>query len=301
MGEFFTKAAELWAKSRIVAWTLVILATALALWTALVPQPPGISIGLLALVAGVMSLRPDMHILEKIAWIVLLICFTVLEVHAIGESDRKNEQARGAQNAAFDAIVTKLTDSDKLSRQQFQATMDEVGKVFDKTKQAADTATAAIDAITGGNTYCYLKLTGVRVPQWFVKGSHPLHDVYVTIRDMHEVQNVMKKTLIEGNRMPTDEELTMARVPIKIGDLSPNHNEAVSPLPQILQSAKERNLALDFYAINGEWTEVICMKRSTTPPSPFNLPLAESIHIERKGKTIWSETDPNYPKDQPCN
>lgn len=48
-----------WKHGRIIAWLLVITGTSLALWSTYHPQSPGVSIGLLALVAGVVSLRPQ--------------------------------------------------------------------------------------------------------------------------------------------------------------------------------------------------------------------------------------------------
>src|ERR1700683_1851693 len=87
---------------------------------------------MLALVAGVMSLRPEMHIWEKCAWILLLVTFTYLEVHAIGISDKNNQEIRNTQNSAFNGIVNKLTNSDSANQQHFDETM---GKFQDTTKR----------------------------------------------------------------------------------------------------------------------------------------------------------------------
>src|SRR5271156_4821805 len=87
----FSVLERVWKNSRVVAWVLVLAGMGIAYWTASHPQSPGFAIGILAAVAGVMSLRPEMHFAEKLAWIGLLVAFTVLEVHAIKVGDKKNE------------------------------------------------------------------------------------------------------------------------------------------------------------------------------------------------------------------
>lgn len=76
-----------WATSLI----LVVVGLSLVVWATVSPQSPGISIGLLATAAGIMSLRTEfMHPLEKIAWIVVLVFFAILEVGAIHKSNKEN-------------------------------------------------------------------------------------------------------------------------------------------------------------------------------------------------------------------
>jgi len=147
---------EEWNNSKLVAWVLVLAFAGLTLLAVYHPQSPGVSIGILALVAGIMSLRGEMHVLEKCAWILILIILTVLEVHAIGVSDKHNESIRDAQNKEFDAIVKKLTDSDEKNKSRFDLTMSGVDTVYDKTKLAAETATKAVNTMTGGDSRPYL-------------------------------------------------------------------------------------------------------------------------------------------------
>ena len=122
-----------WNNSLVIAWSLVLAGIVLALGLACFPQSPGVSIGLLALVAGIMSVR-TMGAYEKMAWVAVLIAFAILEVLAIGRSDETAKATREAQNKEFDRIVQKqdlqfrstvkgLSDSYSLSQAQFDATM----------------------------------------------------------------------------------------------------------------------------------------------------------------------------------
>ncbi len=100
---------RLWNESSGLALVLVLIAVGLALYSVHTVQPPGVSIGLLALAAGIMSVRPQMHPAEKLAWVVLLVLFSFLEVRAIHQSDKENDARREAQNQQFKSIVQGIT------------------------------------------------------------------------------------------------------------------------------------------------------------------------------------------------
>src|SRR5579859_5025714 len=93
-----SRAERFWKESRLLAWALVLLGMCAAVCTYYFPQSPGVSIGMLACVAGIMSVRPDMHIAEKLAWIVVLVAFTTWEVRAIYRNDATNIQDLMRQN-----------------------------------------------------------------------------------------------------------------------------------------------------------------------------------------------------------
>jgi len=84
---------------------------ALALWAGFWPRSPGVSIGLLALVAGIMSVRPQMRPAEKAAWVFVLVAFAVLEVHAINRGDEENKTIRDGQNEVFKGIADGVKKS----------------------------------------------------------------------------------------------------------------------------------------------------------------------------------------------
>jgi hypothetical protein len=72
---FWNKADSLWNDNWFIAWALPISGMGFVLWASFWPRSPGISIGLLALAAGIMSIRPKMHPAEKTAWAAILIAF----------------------------------------------------------------------------------------------------------------------------------------------------------------------------------------------------------------------------------
>ncbi|HEV2646819.1 MAG TPA: hypothetical protein VGU46_10690 [Acidobacteriaceae bacterium] len=101
MDGFWNKAEHYWNHSHAIAWVLGVLGAVLVTWAALRPQPPGVSVGLLALAAGIMSVRPKIHPSEKAAWMVFLIAFAVLEVRAIEKSDNQNTTDRVATSKSL--------------------------------------------------------------------------------------------------------------------------------------------------------------------------------------------------------
>jgi hypothetical protein len=130
-----------WEKKAIAAWNsnlaaiiLCLVGTIAAIWAGLSVPSPGISIGLLAAAAAIMSIRPKMRPVEKIVWVVVLVILTPTEIRSILKNDLQNLNDRKAQNDTFssirrsqqaelDATVKGLTDAYNLSQQQFGATM----------------------------------------------------------------------------------------------------------------------------------------------------------------------------------
>jgi hypothetical protein len=253
---------ETWNNSKIVAWALVLAGMGLALWAAYCPRSPGVAIGMLALVAGIMSLRPEMHVWEKCAWIIVLIAFTILEVHAIGVSDKNNEGVRDRQNKAFDDIAKKLTDSDHDNKQHFDETMGRFESVYDKTKQAADTAREAINTITGGRGYCYIELaqsfsfsrdTGKLVPMVQVVKAKVLWRVSVRVLDYKafksDTRPISVDDMISGGLLTRDATIT------QLGDLKLGPGPLFQNMGFSTDEHADNDYILEFWAINGAWKE----------------------------------------------
>ena len=75
-----------WDDNPPFALWLVFLLSGFAVW-AHHHSIPGVSIGLLALMAGIVSLRPRMHFAEKVAWVLLFAVFTAFEVLVLTKTD----------------------------------------------------------------------------------------------------------------------------------------------------------------------------------------------------------------------
>jgi hypothetical protein len=184
MGQLARKATKIWNESKTIAWICVIAGWTLAAWAIWIPQSPGVSIGLLALVAGIMSLRPEMHIFEKAAWMALLIVFAILEVHAIRVSDEVNRAARDTQNREFSDIANGLKTSMAVSKDQYDSTIKQVNGVLKTTQDVSKITKQSLEDATGGDSFVYIDF-----PQpvfGFEKkvGTPPLSGVSVLIKHL---------------------------------------------------------------------------------------------------------------------
>jgi hypothetical protein len=227
-----------------------------------VPHVPWwhLSVGIFAVLTGLaavfMALRGELSRREKIIWIVCVTTLTFLELRMItwSDSDAKKETsyAECELQKNFQVIETG-------NQQQFQATMTSVGQVFDKTKQAASTATEAVDDMTGGKAFCYLSLLvedGNRidmVPKIVVLGNHPLHQVTMRVVDYQHAKDVSM------NQAHTAYDLLQNQAAhlYMIGDISVEGT--VIFVPNVaginLDNSTDKNYNIEFHASNGAWTE----------------------------------------------
>jgi hypothetical protein len=115
--------------------------------------PVGIFIGALALVSVIVPFVRDLGAMrrwEKASWTVLMFLLVFGEFGTLyadrAEHDSEQSLARCRELEQFQAIATTLNT-------QFGATMDGAQKVFNKTAQAADHATEALNQITGRDSW----------------------------------------------------------------------------------------------------------------------------------------------------
>jgi len=214
-----------------------------------VPAVPGIAVAFLALVAVAMALRAEENWsrTERLFWLGLAICLMVVEIRAI-KGDRERQDAVEAQNrrnenARFEGIL-------KDNREKFQATIAEVGRTFDKTEQAADTARDAVNNITGGKTYCYAEAAPHGTNFWFFViaiGAHPLHEIHAELIDEDEVRE---------SKEPVS--------PLSVGSnyQIPFLWRSAYWLTQIpIGPSEKREFNIRFTSINGVWYEALKLRR----------------------------------------
>jgi hypothetical protein len=104
------KAERLWKKNHKFAIFLVGFFAVVSLWASVRPFWPGISIGVLATVAAIMSIR-EMSMPEKVAWLVILILLATAEIRSI----IKNEEEQNVQLATTSrAIQSELNNTSAL-------------------------------------------------------------------------------------------------------------------------------------------------------------------------------------------
>jgi hypothetical protein len=161
MRRFIARVELFWNKNPYLAFGLLIAGAGAAIWTHLHPQSPGYAIGLLALAAGIMSVRPQMQFLEKLAWVAILVTFTYQEMKAIKQNDIENKAVRTSENDAFGHIVSDLKISIQNSKEQYSQTVQHVDSVAATMQRVADLAKINLENVTGGNSYAYVFPTNV--------------------------------------------------------------------------------------------------------------------------------------------
>ena len=153
MAHFWRVARIWWDRSQVFSWGLPLLGVCGVLVAILWPQTPGISVGILALAAGIMSVRPKMHFPEKLAWVIVLIAFAVLEVLSIRRSDQEARDYRDSQNVTFSGIATDLKASITNSAGQYNSTIAHVDDVLTQTEKLDALAKSSLENITGGDSF----------------------------------------------------------------------------------------------------------------------------------------------------
>lgn len=153
MAQLWRIARIRWDRSKSISWGLPLSGVCGVLITTLWPQSPGVSIGLLALAAGIMSVRPKMPFREKVIWVFVLIAFAILEVRAIKRSDQEAREYRDSQNRAFNQIASDLKASIANSAGQYHSTIEHVDGVLTQTEKLDTLARTSLENITGGDSF----------------------------------------------------------------------------------------------------------------------------------------------------
>lgn len=239
--------------------------------------PPSYSITVMAVVAGLMALRPEMSGHEKWLWSALLLTLMVVEIRAINkdrhdQDDRFGQVVSGLQQTVINSTnaVDALTDLIKEERHHFDVTMEGIG--------------TDIKTQTGGDSFAFITLSPEPatvsinfgsftsppgVPFFLVSitshGNYPLRNGRATMMDDERRLAAMN----EYNKHPDGNGL----LAIQSSDsyyqfpyLRPQSQEAPSGDVQMLgyypmTSADSKRLTIAFGATNGYWSEVLHMSR----------------------------------------
>ncbi len=203
---------------------IIAVSTAFYWWRHL--PVPGYAIGVLAVLAAVMSVHSEVRLWQKATWILLMGAFLVLEFRAI-EKDRdeyaKAEHSRRIEeNDQFQNIAHGLTAAIQQSQVQFAATMSRfdattsrMESILQKEERTAELAKQNLDQTTGGDGYVYL-LVAPRGPlnpppdKWPLvimnSADIPISDVSVFITEIPSLGDSPEerlKKIIFGVQLPT--------------------------------------------------------------------------------------------------
>jgi len=227
---------------------------------------PGFAIGVLAVIAAVMSVHTDMRGWQRVTWILLIGAFLAIEFRAITK-DRvdaalADAQKRVAENSQFLTIVRELSDSIQQNQEQFQATMSGLNTTVDRVGDSIKTQ-------TGGDSFAYVTFTPEPNQQFMIAitshGKYPLHEVRVTMMDEERRLQAMQ----EYNKHPQGNWIAA----IQTGDtyfqvpyLRPQSPEGPSGDVEMLGpypfGAKESNdLTIAFSSLNGYWNERLHLRK----------------------------------------
>ena len=117
-----------------------------------IPPSPGIAVGVLGLVAVVMTVRAEDEWgrTERIAWLLLALCLMVVEIRAI-QFDRSRQDALEAQNRKDE--TERFSEVLKDNREKFDATMSRTGEILGTTQRVGELAQENLENTTGGKSF----------------------------------------------------------------------------------------------------------------------------------------------------
>lgn len=132
------------------------------------------------------------------AWIALLITFTILEVKAINRMDKQNETVRDAQNRAFEGIAGDLKTSMETSKQNYETTIGQVKDVLQQAKDISSLTKENLRNITGGTSFAFL------LPQDFEESTHYAMALYNGGGEILTGVSVSVSKILEKGCLPFD-------------------------------------------------------------------------------------------------
>jgi hypothetical protein len=303
--EFAKQLEEIW-KSRTVQWTLPCAFVLAALWAFLANPSPGVAIGILGAAAAIMSLRGDIHIFEKAAWIAIIFALIISEVVAIKRADDKSANERSEQvtkldvlNKDAEGLSRALKSSIDQSKEQFTANMKEADQVFGKTKEAADASVLAADRVTGGNSFAFVDHipAGLIGSALLIKiGDAPLYDIHATMTIHSSCQTFPCRGQLSLLEQTVDSLPSGSTMPY--GEVIDLH------VPNGVPATKEERvfLSIELSARNGKWKEFYWMY---TPKNSHYFQHGFRIYrlkTDKNGRQLEStllrqDLDPCLPED----
>jgi len=233
----------------------------------------------MAVVAGVMALRPEMSGREKWSWFVLLLAFMVVEIRAINK-DRKD------QDENFGKIVGRLEEALRKATEaveKLEALTTENRTHFDQTMGAiAD----SVRTQTGGDSFAFISFTAQKAQSfqmhwnnlaapigepYFVvsitsRGKYPLRSTHAMIMDDERRLAAMQ----QYNKHPSGDfvrAINSADTEYQMPYLRPQSREAPTgevdviglyPMPE----SDSKKLSISFSSLNGYWNEVLHLGRA---------------------------------------
>ncbi len=132
---------------------------------------------------------------EKAGWVILITLLIVAEIRNLYIADAQQvtnfqtiSDSLDATKRGLDATAAGINATIANSQTQFQATMDKTEKLLESSKKN-------IDAVTGGNSFCYAIASFMTKDlvsfEIATHGDSPLHDVQVELIDVDKEEKLL--------------------------------------------------------------------------------------------------------------
>ncbi len=245
--------------------------------------------------------------MEKAAWVALISSLMFAEIRNLYVADEE-------QTAAFSAINAGLNKT-KLGLDQ---TVTNLGIMGDKLKeisghvdigaqssqQAAETATDAINTITGGKGFCYITLSRVDM---FGKDTGKLWPTITVKRAKviwHVSAHVVDYKAFQADKAPITgiiDAMNRDANNIFLGDIKSGSGPIFQPIGIATEGKEEIDYLINFFALNGSWTEELHYRHDGDSLEYANrvvwsdFPNAENIEHEKK-TVVFQDISPGFGK-----
>jgi hypothetical protein len=262
------------------------------LWLEKRLPPPGYAITAMAVIAGVMALRPDMGGWEKSLWFVILLLFAGIEIRAISR-DRK-EQTKTFSDIASQLAVTVNQGTTALNA--LNETIKEGRTHFDSTMSGL---TDSVKTQTGGDSFCYLEfsqaLNDVGGMTLVKVGKYPLRGVSATIMDAAKTAAAVNE-FVKANPPKGDQDYANHVFAIQ------RMSEVLQPVPDFatdtrflggyqMTKSDRQSFQILFGAFNGSWIERMEIR---TVNGKWAKAIMVEVPMTKKYRHFY--IDPDYPR-----
>jgi len=289
--EWLSQVREIWS----LAWPgylFIVVSFLCFVWLARHIPTPGYAITAMAVIAGVMALRPEMSGWEKSLWFVILLLFAGIEIRAISKD-------RQEQNKTFADIASKLgtaIEQGTTAIDTLNQTVQEGRAHFDSTMSGlAD----SVKTQTGADSFCYLEfspaLNDVGGMTLVKVGKYPLRGVSARIMDAAKtaaaVNEFVKANTPGGDQDYANHVFTIQRM-----------SEVLQPVPDFatdtrflggyqMTKSDRQSFQILFSAFNGSWIERMEIR---TVNGKWAKAIMVEVPMTKKYRHFY--IDPDYPR-----
>jgi hypothetical protein len=250
-----------------------------------------------------MSIRPEMHLPEKLCWSVILGVFLVAEIHSIHAdrtaSSKQYIEDRRVQNEAFGSVLQAEKAAIVTTLKGFNEQQDANRHLLESTKAISTLTEHSLDNITGGDSYAVvmplLSTGGDTIPLLIEnRGDKILNGTTVTLYD----QGIW----IRGTQ---DSILKSVNERVTVGTLHPGERLAIDRTllfpPNFVNT--DGNMATKFIYISAQnftvqeflWLRKIGKNTSGTSSWEFKMKVYRASSLQKGGslsaQTLLESTD----------